>query len=752
MATTLTSSYQLICSKSTSTYSTLRLYGKLNSQNTTNNTSSITLQARLYGNGGSGSFSSGSIKITATSGSSTTNLGSTSYSKNSEKTLKTWTTTVSHSTDGSYANKSVSAVLTSTANPNGTASGTITVKTIPRENSITVPDQADIGSNVNIVIGNNSSSFKNTVTWSCNGLSGTVVATNGTTLDKVPSGTYAWQVPTSIFATIPSGKSATVSFVNKTYSGTTQIGDDTTDSLTANVPTSSNPTLTLVSKVETTQAVKDAIPSSATDFTKPIINLSKPKFTFTATANDSATLVSLTVTNGNNTRTVTLSGTTQTVEYTFQNPMTDPIITFDVTDSRGSTMTTPYVFNGTSQQFVYTVPIFKTVELERPDIRQNVVNAEIEGTYTIKKLDGTTNNKIWVGFDSMEVGGQYSGTIEWFESGVSQYITLDTTNGTWSFNGNLSSKTAEYNKSYYFTVYVKDDVTGTQQEFVYMLKKSVPTMSLGESDMQVNGELYLGDEDGDNVVEMFGLTGTPRYDSTQSYTVGSYCVYNNSLYKCIANTTGTFDANSWSTTNIMTEIGQGGGSGGTSNYNDLTNKPSVNGVSLVGNKTTSDLGITIPTKVSDLTNDAGYINSSALPTKTSDLTNDSGFIEAKTFDLEDIEVITSTSDTTYTGIKNCIDNNLPFKIKYLDLSSTNTYEVIYAYKYSNTYEFSYETDFSIETIKLSNSGTSVTVTQTYKLLQEQINSTNKLDYSLIDNTPTIPTIDIASTEWVDSLF
>lgn len=36
---------------------------------------------------------------------------------------------------------------------------------------------------------------------------------------------------------------------------------------------------------------------------------------------------------------------------------------------------------------------------------------------------------------------------------------------------------------------------------------------------------------------------------------------------------------------------QGGGGSGTSNYNQLTNKPSINGVTLTGNKTTSDLGI-----------------------------------------------------------------------------------------------------------------------------------------------------------------
>lgn len=62
----------------------------------------------------------------------------------------------------------------------------------------------------------------------------------------------------------------------------------------------------------------------------------------------------------------------------------------------------------------------------------------------------------------------------------------------------------------------------------------------------------------------------------------------------------------------------GGGSGSTTNYSDLTNKPSINGVELNGNKTTSDLGLfsgvyadltgtpTIPTKTSDLTNDSNY--------------------------------------------------------------------------------------------------------------------------------------------------
>ena len=69
--------------------------------------------------------------------------------------------------------------------------------------------------------------------------------------------------------------------------------------------------------------------------------------------------------------------------------------------------------------------------------------------------------------------------------------------------------------------------------------------------------------------------------------------------------------------NILTINSTGGGSGGTSNYNVLTNKPKINNVELNGNKSLNDLGI----------QPAGnYALESDIPTKTSDLTNDSGFI------------------------------------------------------------------------------------------------------------------------------
>lgn len=50
----------------------------------------------------------------------------------------------------------------------------------------------------------------------------------------------------------------------------------------------------------------------------------------------------------------------------------------------------------------------------------------------------------------------------------------------------------------------------------------------------------------------------------------------------------------------------GGGTGGTYDYDELVNHPKINGVELVGDKSNEDLGINIPTKISDLEDD-GYL-------------------------------------------------------------------------------------------------------------------------------------------------
>ena len=108
--------------------------------------------------------------------------------------------------------------------------------------------------------------------------------------------------------------------------------------------------------------------------------------------------------------------------------------------------------------------------------------------------------------------------------------------------------------------------------------------------------------------------------------------------------------------------GGGGGSTGTTNYNNLTNKPSINGTTLSGNKTSAEIGVygtgteppypvtsvngqtgavTINTdgKVTSVNGQTGDVvlnaesvgalpSTTKIPSATSDLTNDSGYITA----------------------------------------------------------------------------------------------------------------------------
>lgn len=108
--------------------------------------------------------------------------------------------------------------------------------------------------------------------------------------------------------------------------------------------------------------------------------------------------------------------------------------------------------------------------------------------------------------------------------------------------------------------------------------------------------------------------------------------------------------------------------------------------------------------------------------------------QIKKFEFNDILDITSTSDEIYQELNECIANKEPFFIT----SGDDTHQVVYSYKYNNTlkiYYFATQTDMT--TITLTGSPT-VTVTYSDIYYQKLINQNNKLDYSLLSNTPTIP--------------
>ena len=100
--------------------------------------------------------------------------------------------------------------------------------------------------------------------------------------------------------------------------------------------------------------------------------------------------------------------------------------------------------------------------------------------------------------------------------------------------------------------------------------------------------------------------------------------------------------------NVISSTG-GSGTGGTTDYTELANKPKINGVTLSGNKTLSELNIQEKGNYLEIESDPVYTadkpnialkaelfsknyndltNKPNIPTKVSDLTNDSGFIDS----------------------------------------------------------------------------------------------------------------------------
>lgn len=188
---------------------------------------------------------------------------------------------------------------------------------------------------------------------------------------------------------------------------------------------------------------------------------------------------------------------------------------------------------------------------------------------------------------------------------------------------------------------------------------------------------------------------------------------------------------------------------GASNYTDLSNKPQINNVELVGNKSLSDIGVqqtvisetepmddsvevwidpsgdvtTIPTKTSDLVNDSGFITEEtdptvpshvkgitqdnitswnnksnfsgsyndltdkpSIPNATSDLTNDSGFITNAVNNLTNYTPTSSLSTVATSGSYNDLTNKPTIPTKTSDLTNDSNFITSAIFSYDSETE------------------------------------------------------------------
>lgn len=134
-----------------------------------------------------------------------------------------------------------------------------------------------------------------------------------------------------------------------------------------------------------------------------------------------------------------------------------------------------------------------------------------------------------------------------------------------------------------------------------------------------------------------------------------------------------------------------GGGSGTSNYNDLEGKPKINNVTLEGNKTTQELGITgnvqADWSVEDKTSGAYIKNKPNVPSKTSDLINDSGYITNYTetdpiftaspaHKITDKDITNWNNKSNFSGSYNDLTNKPTIPDELSDLSDDSTHRLV----------------------------------------------------------------------------
>ena len=244
-------------------------------------------------------------------------------------TLNSGSLTVEHNSDGKKDINISFSVVDNTGQAytcgNASASGTMTLTTIPRASSIT-GGSGDIGGTTTININRASSSFKHKLYYAFGG-----ITWEGITGDNQVETSYTWTIPTKLYQQIPSANSGTGTIYCETYNGDTYIGTSTCQ-FTAKV-TNSNPIAGSLSYKD-----NNSVTVAITGNNQRIIrDNSILLFTIgSATAKNSASISNYEITFNGVTKSRTSSGI---LEFGTINLSNDATATLKVTDSRGNTDT-----------------------------------------------------------------------------------------------------------------------------------------------------------------------------------------------------------------------------------------------------------------------------------------------------------------------------------------------------------------------------------------------------------------------------
>lgn len=417
-----------------------------------------------------------------------TNGTGTGWKQENPWAIQTVTERVYHNSDGSKS-ISISARANGYAASYGpsnssassgdcTASGTILLDTIPRASKVSATN-ADIGSTSTITVSRYSTSFKHTVSFSCPGISDTVIESDS------EASVIPWTVPESIYETIPNAPYATVTITCRTYSKDTGalIGEPTTATMKAIANEDEcKPT------VSGTVTDVNATTVSLTGNAKTLIRYkSTASCKIVATAKNSAS-ISAKYVNG-------VSIPSGTVEIQNSESVS---FDFSATDSRGysaSALVKPTV--------IPYIPLTINPTFKRVSPTSNIITVEFYGNFFSGNF-GAFSNALKVKYRYKEYG-----TETW-----SAYVTISASSinipGDGTYNSNEAvtlGSNFDYRKSYDLEI-VAQDGSGTavlsEVSSMAQVTRGEPVFDWSNDDFRVRETLHTKDVQVDGALQVGG--------------------------------------------------------------------------------------------------------------------------------------------------------------------------------------------------------------------------------------------------------
>lgn len=352
---------------------------------------------------------------------------------------------------------------------------TIQLPTIARASKPTITPNPQTWSNTTsntITVNTNrkSSSFTHTVRCDLWGFQQTKTGVGASTTFDIPYTTLASMPDTY--------KSFTGSVYTKTYSGSTQIGSEVRSTWTVKVDTAIEHANIGTITIQDTNARTSAVTQDNSVY---IANISTLEATIPLTVSgDYTELAQAVVTCGNKSQTYNLSGTSQTITFTFDK-VNASSLTVKVTDKRGNSVTATK-----SWTLIQYQPVTATATVSRPTATGSVGTGKLVGMAYGGNF-GATQNSL-----TIEVDFKKSEDADYDPQGTETYTLALSQSG---FNDYTDSLTFLYSLDYQYQYDIRFTVSDLFSTAVYTAKlmQGLPIISWSEDEVDIWGDLHIHD-------------------------------------------------------------------------------------------------------------------------------------------------------------------------------------------------------------------------------------------------------------------